>query len=79
MAATRGAYGRWAGFSEDSIKHPVKTDRATPLIDADCIRGVRERVDYKGAVLAPTVSRVDAPSTRSQVAFQSRCSDLVTA
>jgi len=53
LAATRGAYGRWAGLSEDRIKHPVKTDRAAPLVDADCIRGVRERVDYKGAVLAP--------------------------
>ena len=53
LAATRGAYGRWAGLTEDRIKHPVKTDRATPLVDADCIRGVRERVDYKGAVLAP--------------------------
>ena len=53
MAATRGAYGRWAGLTEDRIKHPVKTDRAAPLVDADCIRGVRERVDYKGAVLAP--------------------------
>ena len=53
LAATRGAYGRWAGLTEDRIKHPVKTDRAAPLVDADCIRGVRERVDYKGAVLAP--------------------------
>ena len=39
LAATRGAYGRWPGLSEDRIKHPVKIDRATPLIDADCIRG----------------------------------------
>ena len=53
LLATRGAYGRWAGLTEDRIKHPVKTDRAAPLVDADCIRGVRERIDYKGAVLAP--------------------------
>ena len=48
---TRGAYGRWGGLTEDRIKHPVKTERAARLVDADCIAGVPERVDYKGAVL----------------------------
>ena len=48
---TRGAYGRWGGLSEDRIKHPVKTERAPPLVDPDCIVGVAERTDYKGAVL----------------------------
>ena len=51
LLATRGAYGRWAGLTEDRIKHPVKTDRAPPLVAPDCIAGVPERVDYKGAVL----------------------------
>jgi N-methylhydantoinase A len=51
LLVTRGAYGRWAGLPEDGIKHPVKTERAPPLVAADCIQGVPERVDYKGAVI----------------------------
>ena len=51
VLATRGAYGRWGGLSEDRIKHPVKTERAPPLVDRNCIVGVAERTDYKGAVL----------------------------
>lgn len=48
---TRGAYGRWGGLTEDRVKHPVKTERALPLVSPDCIVGVPERADYKGAVL----------------------------
>ena len=51
LAITRGAYGRWAGLTEDGIKHPVATDRAPPLVPRASTRGVPERVDYKGAVL----------------------------
>ena len=51
LAITRGAYGRWAGLTEDGIKHPVATDRAPPLVPGARTRGVPERVDYKGAVL----------------------------
>jgi len=51
LLITRGAYGRWAGLAEDRIKHPVKTDRAPPLVAPDCIVGVPERADYKGAIL----------------------------
>jgi N-methylhydantoinase A len=51
LLVTRGAYGRWAGLPEDRIKHPVKTDRAPPLVPGDRIRGVAERIDYKGAVI----------------------------
>ena len=53
LPITRGAYGRWAGLTEDGIKHPVATDRAPPLVPGALIRGVPERVDYKGAVLRP--------------------------
>lgn len=51
LLITRGAYGRWGGLTEDRFKHPVKTDRAPPLVDSDCIVGVAERTDYKGAIL----------------------------
>jgi N-methylhydantoinase A len=51
LMITRGAYGRWGGLTEDRVKHPVKTERAAPLVDRDCVVGVPERVDYKGAVI----------------------------
>jgi N-methylhydantoinase A len=51
LLVTRGAYGRWAGLPEDEIKHPVMTERAAPLVPADRICGVAERMDYKGAVV----------------------------
>jgi N-methylhydantoinase A len=51
LLTTRGAYGRWGGLSEDRIKHPVKTERAPPLVKPDCIVGIAERADYKGTVL----------------------------
>jgi N-methylhydantoinase A len=51
LLVTRGAYGRWGGLTEDRIKHPVKTERAPPLVAPDCIVGVPERVDYKGTIL----------------------------
>ena len=53
LRVTRGAYGRWAGLPEDQIKHPVATDRPPPLVDIADIRGVPERIDYKGAVIEP--------------------------
>jgi len=51
VLVTRGAYGRWGGLTEDRIKHPVKTERGAPLVDPDCIAGIKERVDYKGDIL----------------------------
>jgi N-methylhydantoinase A len=53
LRMTRGAYGRWSGLTEQDIKHPIATDRAAPLVPPDLVYGVRERVDYKGAVIAP--------------------------
>jgi len=53
LLVTRGAYGRWSGQPEESIKHPVASSRPEPLVPRARIAGVRERVDYKGAVLEP--------------------------
>jgi len=53
LLVTRGAYGRWSGLSEEGLKHPVATDRPTPLVGMERIRGVPERIDYKGAVIQP--------------------------
>ena len=63
LTITRGAYGRWAGLTEDGIKHPVATDRAPALVPGTRTRGVPERVDYKGAVLRP----LDEDSTRAAI------------
>jgi N-methylhydantoinase A len=51
LLVTRGAYGRWGGLTEDQVKHPTATDRAPALVAHDCIAGVPERVDWKGAVV----------------------------
>lgn len=53
LLVTRGAYGRWSGLSEEGLKHPVATDRPAPLTPFELIRGVAERVDYKGAIIRP--------------------------
>jgi N-methylhydantoinase A len=53
LLATRGGYGRWSGQPEEVIKHPVASNRPAPLVPFSRIAGVRERVDYKGAVLHP--------------------------
>src|SRR5262245_27301065 len=52
LLVTRGAYGRWGGLTEEEIKHPVMTDRPPPIVASEHICGVKERVDYKGAVVA---------------------------
>ncbi len=51
LHVTRGAYGRWAGLTEDRIKHPVKTDRAPALVARDAVAGLPERVDCDGEVV----------------------------
>lgn len=55
LIITRGAYGRWSGQPEEMIKHPTATDRPPPLVPRARIFGVRERVDYKGAVIDPLI------------------------
>src|SRR5204863_5695603 len=57
LLVTRGAYGRWSGQPEEVIKHPVASNRPVPLVLHARIAGVRERVDYKGAVLWPLDER----------------------
>jgi N-methylhydantoinase A len=65
LLVTRGAYGRWAGLTEDEIKHPIMTDRAPPLVPFERIRGVTERIDYKGAVIAD----LDEPEAQRAVRY----------
>lgn len=51
LFAMRGGYGRWSGLTEDELKHPTRTDKPAPIIPLTMTRGVRERTDYKGAIL----------------------------
>jgi len=51
LHVTRGAYGRWAGLTEEWIKNPVQTDRASPLSPRDAVVGIPERVDSDGDVV----------------------------
>jgi N-methylhydantoinase A len=53
LHVTRGAYGRWAGLTEDRIKNPVRTDRAAPLAPRDRVVGIPERVDCDGDIVLP--------------------------
>ncbi len=50
MMRTRG---RFAGLPEAEIKHVVKTRKPDPLVPRRLIRGVPERIDYRGHVLVP--------------------------
>ena len=67
LLVTRGGYGRWGGLSEDQIKNPVNTDRGTPLIPFERIRGVQERVDYKGAEIVELDEAEAEAATRDLV------------
>ena len=67
LLVTRGAYGRWAGLAEEGLKHPVKTDRAPPLVPAARISGIPERVDYKGAVIRELDEEAAAAAIRHLV------------
>lgn len=51
LHVTRGAYGRWAGLTEERVKHPVQTDRAAPLTPREAVVGIPERIDSDGDVV----------------------------
>lgn len=46
-----------AGLSEGEITYLVRLDKADPLVPRPLIKGVTERVDYKGAVIIPLDER----------------------
>jgi N-methylhydantoinase A len=63
LFATRGGYGRWSGLTEDEKRDPIRTDKPAPIIPLSRIRGVRERTDHNGRVLA----RADEEEVRRAV------------
>ena len=52
LFAMRGGYGRWSGLTEDEKRNPIETDKLPPIVPRALVRGVKERVDAAGAVLA---------------------------
>lgn len=68
LLMTRGAYGRWGGLSEDGIRNPVGTDRGPPLVERASVAGVRERIDYKGAVVTPLDEAAAEAAIRTLIA-----------
>ena len=47
------AIGRVDGLDEMEIKHVTKVTKPTPLVPRRRIKGVYERIDYRGEVVAP--------------------------
>jgi len=52
LALTRGGYGRWSGLTEEEKRDPIHTDKPPPIVPISRIRGLRERTDHAGRVLA---------------------------
>jgi N-methylhydantoinase A len=52
LFSTRGGYGRWSGLTEEEKRNPIDTEKPPPLLPRSMVRGVRERVDWEGEVLA---------------------------
>lgn len=53
LFATRAAFGRWSGLTEEQKRNPIETSKPPPLVSIRNIRGVRERVDRGGNVVVP--------------------------
>src|ERR1700722_16852222 len=47
------AVGRVDGLNEMEIKHVTKVTKPTPLVPRQSIKGVYERIDYRGEVVVP--------------------------
>lgn len=48
----RGGYGRWSGLSDDEKKDPINQDKPPPVIPLQMIRGIKERTDSGGQIIA---------------------------
>jgi N-methylhydantoinase A len=51
LYATRGAYGRWSGLTEEEKKNPIETDKPPSLVPLSMIRGVKERTNSNGQIM----------------------------
>lgn len=51
LFATRGAFGRVAGLTEDEKRNPTETEKPEPLVPVERIVALDERVDRSGTVL----------------------------
>lgn len=49
----RGGLSKWAGLPESEIKEAFRTKKMDPLVPKALVRGVTERIDWKGSVVCP--------------------------
>ena len=61
------AIGRVAGLSEDEIKHQAAATKPEPLVPRKLIKGVTERIDFRGNVVIPINVKEAREAIRSLV------------
>lgn len=47
----RGGLSKWAGLSEKEIREAYRTRKIEPIVPKSLVRGITERVDWKGSVV----------------------------
>jgi N-methylhydantoinase A len=50
---TRGGYGRWSGLTEEAKKNVIDTNKPPTIIPLPMIKGIAERTDSGGQIVAP--------------------------
>jgi N-methylhydantoinase A len=59
----RGGLSKWVGRPEEEIREAHRTKKVEPLIPKSSVRGVPERIDWKGSIVFP----LDIGETREAV------------
>jgi N-methylhydantoinase A len=49
----RGGLSKWAGLPESEVREAYRTKKVEPLVPKNLVRGVTERIDWKGSVVCP--------------------------
>jgi N-methylhydantoinase A len=49
----RGGLSKWAGLSESETREAFRTKKVEPLVPKALVRGVIERIDWKGSIVCP--------------------------
>ncbi|MFH1124576.1 MAG: hydantoinase/oxoprolinase family protein [Pseudomonadota bacterium] len=49
----RGGLSKWAGLPESEVREAYRTRKVEPLVPKTLVRGVTERIDWKGSVVCP--------------------------
>lgn len=49
----RGGLSKWAGLSESEVREAYRTKKVDPLVPKALVRGITERIDWKGSIVVP--------------------------